>query len=121
MIQNVENALLFPNNFPMNGFGKINAKIIIKSDYIRTDGTCALFLQIFLNKVYKRIPLNISVKPEHFDKDRQRIKGKSNQVNDYNLIIEKALADLNKIEVNYRLSNTVLTIEKLIEDFTNPS
>jgi hypothetical protein len=32
----------------MNFSGKLTAKIVIKDDYIRADGTCAL-MQIFLN------------------------------------------------------------------------
>lgn len=105
----------------MNFSGKLTAKIIIKSDYVRADGTCALFVQLFLNKIQKRIPLHISVRLVDFDKAKQRIKPKATFANDYNLIIEKALADINKIEINYRLSNVPLTVDKLLNDYENPS
>lgn len=105
----------------MNFSGKLTAKIVIKDDYIRADGTSALYLQIFLNKEKKKIPCNISVKPSDFDKVKQRIKSKHRFQKDYNLIIEKMLSDINKIEVNYRLSGTVLTLERLIEEFENPT
>jgi integrase/recombinase XerD len=111
----------FPTNYPMNFSGKLTAKVFIKTDYVRADGTCALFLQIFLAGKRKRFPLNISVKPENFDKKKQRVKAGDYFYNDYNLIIEKELSSINSIEVNYRLGNQVLTMEKLIHEYNNPT
>lgn len=105
----------------MNFSGKLTAKIVIKDDYIRADGTSALYLQIFLNKEKKKIPCNIAVKPVDFDKVKQRIKSKHPYHKDYNLIIEKMLSDINKIEVNYRLSGTTLTLTRLLEEYENPT
>lgn len=105
----------------MNFSGKLTAKIVIKDDYIRTDGTCALYVQMFLNKKKKKLPLNIAVNPKHFDKAKQRVKSSCNHAKDYNLIIEKTLADINRIEVNYRLSNVVLTLDRLIGEYESPS
>ena len=111
----------FPINFPMNFSGKLTAKVVIKDDYIRADGTCALYIQVFLNKEKKKIPCNISVKPIDFDKLKQRVKTKNPLHKDWNLIIEKMLSDINKIEVNYRLSDTALNITRLLEEFENPT
>lgn len=105
----------------MNFNGKLTAKIVIKDDYVRTDGTSALYLQIFLNKEKKKIPCNISVKATEFDKVKQRVKAKNPQYKDFNLIIEKMLADINKIEVNYRLSNLTLNLNSLLNEFDNPT
>lgn len=105
----------------MNFSGKLSAKIVMKKDYVRADGTCALYLQIFLNKEKKKIAANISVKPEDFDPIKQRVKSKCIYHKDYNLLIEKMLADLNKIEVNYRLSHVPLTLATLLNEFENPS
>jgi integrase/recombinase XerD len=116
--KNVHN---FPTNFPMNFSGKFTAKIVMKKDYVRADGTCALYLQIFLNKGKKKIPCNICVKPIEFDEIKQRVKSKHPFYKDYNLIIEKMLGDLNRIEVNYRLSGIVLSLDKLLEEFENPT
>jgi integrase/recombinase XerD len=111
----------FPINFPMNFSGKLTAKIVIKDDYVRSDGTSALYLQIFLDSQKKKIPLHISVKPVDFDKTKQRVKIKEPLSKDYNLLIEKSLADLNKIEISYRLSSEHLTLEKLLHEYRNPS
>lgn len=121
MLSIQKNVPHFPTSFPMNFSGKLTAKIVMKKDYVRTDGTCALYLQIFLNKEKKKVPCNISVKPEEFDLIKQRVKSKKPQHRDYNLIIEKMLADINRIEINYRLSGIPLTLSKLLEEYENPS
>jgi site-specific recombinase XerD len=111
----------FPQNFPQKMSGKLTHKIIIKDDYVRTDGTCALYVQIFLDGKMKRLPLNISVAPKNFDKSKQTVKGKSQQAKDCNLIISKKLADINRVAVTYRLNGTYLTMDRLLEDINNPS
>jgi integrase/recombinase XerD len=125
MLLSQKNTIHVPLNYPqiMTGEfnGKLTTKIVIKEDHIRTDGTCALYLQMFLNRIRKKIPLHLAVKPSDFDKIKQRVKSKAPLSRDYNLIIEKALADINTIEVNYRLSNEVLTMDKLLSEYTNPS
>ncbi|PIF32977.1 site-specific recombinase XerD [Flavobacterium sp. 9] len=105
----------------MNFNGKLTAKIVIKDDYVRTDGTSTLYLQIFVSGQKKKIPLHIAVKPIYFDKVKQRVKSKDIFHKDYNLIIEKSLADLNKIEIKYRLENENLTMDKLLHEYQNPS
>lgn len=114
-------ATNYPQTYPMFFSGKLTYKIIIKDDYVRADGTSALFLQLFLNKDRKRLPLNISVKVDEFDKVKQRIKPKCLFHKDYNLIIEKILADINKIEVSYRLSNVPLSMKAVLEEYDNPT
>jgi integrase/recombinase XerD len=121
MLQIQKNFQNFPINFPMNFSGKLTAKVVIKDDYVRADGTCALYIQIFLNKEKKKIPCQISVKSVDFDKTKQRVKSKNTLYKDYNLIIEKMLGDINKIEVNYRLSNIPLTLTSLLNEFDNPT
>jgi prepilin-type processing-associated H-X9-DG protein len=117
----VQNNNYFPLNFPMIFSGKLTSKIVIKKDYVRADGTSALYLQIFLDGVQKRIPLKLFVKVQNFDKIKQRVKIKTLNFQDYNLLIEQALASINTIEVNYRLSNEILTIEKLLYEYANPT
>ena len=100
---------------------KLTYKVCIKSEYTRADGTNALYLNIYIGGKRKRLPLNISVPKKYFDKKKQRVFKNYKYRDDYNLLIEKVLADLNTIEVNYRLINETPTLEKIIEDLTNPS
>jgi len=90
-------------------------------DFVRTDDTCALYLQIFMNKRRARFPLHLSVQPEYFDQKKQRVKPGHPFAKDFNLLIEKRLADINKIEVNYRLASKTLDLDLLILELTNPT
>ncbi|AXG74558.1 hypothetical protein DVK85_10055 [Flavobacterium arcticum] len=103
-----------PIHAPMKFTGKLTAKIVLRTDHQRVDNTYALYLQLFINKQRKCLPCNISVHEKDFDKDKQRVKRTCKNYKDYNLVLEKMLADINKIEVSYRLSNQVLTMDKLI-------
>ena len=116
-----KNTYHFPLNFPMNFSGKLTAKIVIKDDYVRADGTCALYLQMFLNKEKKKLPIYVSVPVKDFDKVKQRVKTKNQHSKDYNLIIEKALSDIHTIELNYRLAGESLDMKTLLHDYSNPS
>lgn len=121
MLLHSQNAIYYSQNYSQKMNGKLTYKVKIKDEYIRHDGTSALYVQIFLNSRKKIFPLNLSVAPIHFDKVKQRVSAKFENHKDYNLIIEKFLADLNTIEINYRLSNVVLDIDKLTNEILNPS
>ncbi len=111
----------FPLHSPMNFSGKLTCKIVLKKDYTHADGTQAMYAQVFLNKKKKMFNLYLYVLPEHFDPVKQRVKPAHPSYKDFNLLIEKKLADLNGIEVSYRLSGVALTIERLVTELTNPS
>lgn len=115
------NGIYFPQNCPQVMSGKLSYKIKIKDDYIRSDGTCALYIQLFLNSIQKRIPLLMSVEIKHFDKKKQRVKASYENFKDYNLLIEKRLAEINAVEINYRLSGKPLNMELLADELDNPS
>ncbi len=114
-------AIYYSTNYPHLMNGKLTYKVKIKTDYMRTDGTCALYIQCFLNKQKKIIPLDISADPKFFDKTKQRLKTTFKFYKDYNLIIENKLSKINDIEVNYRLSNNSLSMEELMENLNNPT
>lgn len=115
------NPILFPKKNPTFSAGKLTTKIIIKNDYVRTDGSCALYLQMFLNGERKRLNLNINVPEEAFDKNKMRVKKAYKGSRDLNLIIEKVLADVNQIEVMYRLSESELTTAIIEKELKSPS
>ena len=120
MILSARKDIYYPMNYPMNFSGELTAKIVI-NDFVRADGTSALYLQVFVNSIRKKIPLHISVKPFEFDKKKQRIRTQNLFHKDFNLLIDKAFADINKIEISYRLAGEVLTIEKFPHEYLNPS
>lgn len=110
----------YPQNYPTFMSGKLSYKVKPKKDYVRSDGTCALYIQVFLNGK-KMFPLNIAVATTDFDEKKQRVKNSHSYSKDFNLLIEKKLADINTIEVNYRLSSKILTLQLLTEELENPT
>lgn len=110
-----------PQNVPQKMNGKLNYKICIKKDHTRSDGTNALYIDIYYNKKRRRVNLLIAVPLKYFDTKKQRVKHTYKFANDYNLLIEKKLADLNTIEINYRLNNETITLQKVLEDLNNPT
>lgn len=110
-----------PTITPMKNSGTLNYKIIIKKDFTRTDGTNALYLRLFQGGRRKRIPLGISVPLQSFDEQKQRIKKTFENAETYNLLIGKVLGDLNKLLVNYKLSNKHPVLEEVVQDLTKPT
>lgn len=118
--KNQFNPSFLPTNYPQKMIVKLSTKIKLKKDYVRSDGTCAVFVQLYM-KGKKTLPLNFSVSIADFDEIKQRVKRSNKKSADYNLIIEQMLATINTIEVNYRLSGRVLTLENLIDEINNPT
>ena len=110
----------YPTNYPTYMSGKLTYKVKPKKDYVRADGTCALYVQVFLNGK-KMLPLDIAVRLKDFDEIKQRVRAAHQNAKDFNLLIEKKLADINTIEVNYRLAGKILSLENLTEDLNNPT
>lgn len=121
MFLSLNNVDCYPKSYPKKTIVKLTYKIKIKDDYVRNNGTCFLYLQVHQNKKKRTFPLNIYVEPNMFDKEKQRVNSKCKYSRDYNLIIEKFLADINTIEINYRLSDAVLDLDKLTEEILSPS
>jgi len=114
------NGNCLPNGLPTMKSDKLNCKIRLRTDYA-TDKKHNVYIQVSLNRVVKRIPLGFSVLEKDFDKTNQRIRSKNAYYNDYNLIIEKKLADINTIEVNYRLQGKTISLDTLLEELNNPT
>lgn len=49
MILSLNNGIYSPQNYSQKMNGKLTYKIKIKDDYIRHDGTSALYVQVFIN------------------------------------------------------------------------
>jgi integrase/recombinase XerD len=69
----------------MNFSEKLISKMF-KDDYVRTDRTSALYLQIFIDDQKNNFPLHIAVEATSVDRVVQHLKSKQFQNRDYNLI-----------------------------------
>lgn len=117
-------AQYYPANYPLNDprfmSGSFTHKIKI-NEFVKTDGTNAVYLQIFINKERIKLPMGISVPAKDFDKAKQRVKQSFKFYKDYNLIIEQKLADINSIEVKWRLQHKVLSKDSLLMELQSPT
>ena len=109
-----------PQIVPQKMSGTITYKIRI-NNFVRSDSTSALFIQLYQDRKNRKIPLEISVPPKFFDKKKQRVRASYKYADDYNLFIEKKLADINTILIGYRLNNERVKLNDLVEDITTPS
>ncbi|MGM9817160.1 MAG: site-specific integrase [Lepagella sp.] len=87
------------------------AKITIKrrDENERADGKAALYAVLNIERTKIRIPINIAVTADEWDSKSQRIKGRSQEVRDRNLIISNVRARITDILVRARLTGEVLT------------
>lgn len=123
--QTSKKSYCFPTNVPQNSIGtsndKMSLKVVIRKDHLRADGTHALYLQIFLNKQRKRLPLNIFVALKDFDESKQRVRKRCANATDINILIEKCISELQAIELSYRLASRPLNMSAILVEYGNPS
>ncbi len=97
---------------------RYTAKVILRKDIPRKDGTCLLSLQAFVNKKRVVIPLNIYVRPEEFVEADTKVlykKGgtvEKKDVDDYNLILGDAKARASDIFMSHRIHDNPLTADE---------
>jgi integrase/recombinase XerD len=120
MLQFDEYQSYFPKNSPQMSIGKLTHKVIIKKDYANAHGLSAIYLQFHQSGKKKMLNLQIKAPIKHWCPKKQRVKKSYPGYSDINLIIEKALAKLNDIQISYRLQNAPLTINQVITEITNP-
>ncbi|PKB18396.1 site-specific integrase [Flavobacterium sp. 5] len=110
----------YPLNYPAFMSGSFTCKVKI-NEFVKTDGTSAIYLQIFINKERIKLPMGINVPAKDFDKIKQRVRQSFKFSKDYNLIIEQKMADINQIQIKYRLQHQILTMEALIMELQSPT
>ena len=98
-----------------------SVKVHLDKKKPKKDGTCAVYLVVNLNYQSLKFATGVSCSEDDWDKENKRITGKSKQVKDDNLIIEKCLARMNDIFVRYRLQGADLTPETLRNEWRNPA
>lgn len=98
-----------------------NVKTLLRDDYSNKDGESAVILQLYIRRKRVALATGVLVKEDDWDPDQGLVRKKHEKAADYNLIIQKARALVNDIQVKYRLSGMTLTPEILKTEFRNPS
>lgn len=96
-------------------------KAWLNDRYKKIDGTCAVYLSVYVHR--KKIYFNtgVSVKPGDWNPDKRRIRGTGKKARDQNLIIDKCISRINDVFVRYRLQNKELIPELLKQEYKTPS
>lgn len=98
------------------------AKVSIKRrvGYERADGRAALYAVVNINRDKIRIPLDIAVTSSEWDPISERVKGRSQESKDKNLIISNAKAKISDILVRSRLTGNALTKDSFLSQYRKP-
>lgn len=98
------------------------AKVSIKRrvGYERADGRAALYAVVNINRYKIRIPLDIAATSSEWDPISERVKGRSQESKDKNLIISNAKAKISDILVRSRLTGNALTKDSFLSQYRKP-
>ena len=112
-----------PQILPLDKLGRlsiITARVRL-SDYRRsTDGKSQIYLDCHLRNKRKRFLIGVWVHPDSWSITTERVKGRSADARDANLIIQQELARLNEIVLKYRFANKPLDLNTLAAEFRQP-
>lgn len=98
------------------------AKVTIKrrNESERADGRAALYAVLNIERIKIRLPLDIAVTAAEWDPATERIRGRSQEVKDKNLIISNTKAKISDILVRARLTGETLTKDSFLALYRRP-
>ena len=94
-------------------------KLKIDSHRPRKDLTCAIYLQVIIDRKKLHVGLDLTWPVDKFDENggcKPRMK-KDPLVNDYNIIINNARAKANQIIMDYRIKDKAITIDLFEKEY----
>jgi integrase len=95
-----------------------SAKIFLNTDRIRKDGKASIYLRVIIDRVIKKINLDIAWYPEYFQNEKCLPRDKKDKTySDINLIIDDALAKSTEIFIQYRLRRKALLMSQFLVEF----
>ena len=98
------------------------AKVTIRrrNESERADGRAALYAVLNLERIKIRLPLDIAVTSAEWDETAERVRGRGQQVKDWNLIISNTKAKISDILVRARLTGETLTKDRFLALYRRP-
>lgn len=100
------------------GKAPINVKVRIRKDQIKKNGKSVIYLQCFVYGTLVKIHTGVESKISNFDEEKQKIKGKSQEAHDGNLIINEFLSRIHELDLQIRLGKLNITPESFRERVT---
>lgn len=92
---------------------------IVKRDYVNARGESLLYLFVTSNRKRERIPLDIYVPAQLWDKTAQRVVVKLPKHQDINLILDNIDSKVTSIKTLFRLNDKPITLESFVREFRN--
>ncbi len=102
-----------------NNFASMRHSFFLK-DYKSKNGTSQIYLNLYIHKQRKKVPVEIFVQKKDWNQAKQEVNKSCKNAIDYNLILRDIEAKINKIEIQFRLSNEVLTVDKCVKLLKRP-
>ncbi len=98
-----------------------SARIVLRKDVIRNDGTTALLIRVIINRKVGVFPTGVYVKPMHFDDVAKKviIPDDKKLSQSYNLLLQQYLGRANNIMVDFRLKQMTATLTDFRVKFNN--
>lgn len=96
-------------------------RVRIRDNYIKSDGTCQVYLQLFISKKKITVPTGVEINPDDYDKEKNLVRQSDKNHQDYNLMINDAKAKANSIFIKYHLLRKEITPELFIQEYKNPT
>lgn len=93
---------------------------IVRADYERADGRAALYAIVYICRQRIRIPVGVAVAGSDWDPVKQRVRGRSSEAADSNLIISNTKARISDVLVRARLLGQPLTKIMFDEMYLHP-
>lgn len=95
--------------------------IIRRTDSERKDGKSPLYAVLNINRIKIRLPVNVAVSVKEWDPASERVKGRTQEAKDKNLIISNTKAKIYDILVRARLTGETLTKDRFLILYHRPA
>lgn len=103
---------------------KYTYKVVLRKDFVRADGTCALVLQCFLGGQRVRIRLDVYARPEEYDEARMAVRIPKDREREQriNAVIAKYKSRVEELFFEARVSGQPISPKEFTEELdTKPS
>lgn len=91
-------------------------------EHVKKNGKAGLYLQLTIDRIPRRISLELEFYPQLFDKDKEQFKYdgvNDEEITDLNLLINKEKGKANELLRRYRLADREVTHQSFKLDFLN--
>lgn len=95
-------------------FASVNYSFYLKSEPDKNN-FCPIYLSVTVAGKRKRIPVELKIKPENWDKQKKEVINCDESI-DYNLIIGTIKSKINSVMINFRLNEKPITMEAFLDN-----